>query len=76
MTKKIEISDGQYDWLMARGKFKKAPSVVLVEVINTVILIERDQAKYKAWIAAGQVKGEAEEEKGIKDPGAFGEERG
>lgn len=48
MVKKIEISDGQYDWLMARGKFKKTPSVVLVEVINTVILIERDQAKYKA----------------------------
>ena len=63
MTKKIEITDGQYDWLMARGKFKKTPSVVLVEVINLVILIEKDQAKYKAWIAAGLAENEAEKTK-------------
>lgn len=76
MVKKIEISDGQYDWLMARGKWKKTPSVVLVEVINLVILIEKDQEKYTAWIAASKGKGEAEKEKGIEDPGGSGEERG
>lgn len=62
MTQKIEITDGQYEWLMSRGRYKQTPSVVLVEVINLVILIEKDQAKYKAWIAAGQGKTEAEKE--------------
>ena len=63
MVKKVEITDSQYDWLMARGWHKKTISVVLVEVINKVILIEKDQAKYKAWIAAGIAKNEAEKTK-------------
>lgn len=63
MTKKIEITDGQYDWLMARGRYKKTPSVVLVEVINMVILMEKDQAKYKAWIESSQMEKKAEKTK-------------
>lgn len=61
MTKKVEISDGQYDWLMARGRFKSTPSRVLEGVIDLVKRIEADQAKYKAWIAASLGKKEAEE---------------
>lgn len=76
MTKKIEITDGQYDWLMARGKFKSTPSRVLEGVINLVKRIEVDQEKYKAGIAAGIAKKEAEKEKGIEDPEVSGEERG
>ncbi|MBA7647270.1 hypothetical protein ES703_55042 [subsurface metagenome] len=54
MAKKIEITDCQYDWLRARGKFKKTPSEVLTGMIILVKRIEDDQEKYKAWIAASK----------------------
>lgn len=63
MTKKIVITDRQYDWLMARGKFEKTLELVIWEVIDLVERIEADQEKYRAWIAAGQAENEAEKGK-------------
>jgi len=79
MAKTIEITDGQYDWLMARGRYKKTASVVLVEVINLVILMEKDQAKYKAWIESSKTGKQAEKTKenekgGEKDARCLGSE--
>lgn len=63
MSKKVEISDLQYDWLMARGKGKTELVEVLAGVINLVERIEADQEKYKAWIASSVGKNEAEKKK-------------
>ena len=60
MTKKVEIRDDQYDWLMARGKWNKTLELVLWEVIDLVERIETDQEKYKAWIDGAQGKTRAE----------------
>lgn len=50
MVKKIEITNRQYDWLMARGKWEKTLELVLWEVIDLVERIEADQEKYKEWM--------------------------
>ena len=76
MTKKIEITNRQYDWLMARGGWNKTLELVLWEVIDLVERIETDQEKYRAWIAAVTAKNEAEKGKEIEDSGDSGEERG
>ena len=65
MVKKVEISDDQYDWLMARGRFKSTPSRVLKRVMEKVDELEADQVKYKA-IASGRTNDEAEKTKGEK----------
>lgn len=69
MVKKIDVSDEQYDWLRARGKFKSTPSRVLEGVINLVKRIEADQEKYKAWTAASIAKGAGKETKGNEKGG-------
>ena len=63
MVKKIAISDRSYDWLKARGRGKSTPAQVLEGVINLVKQIEKDQAKYRAWIVSSMGKTEAEKEK-------------
>jgi len=70
MTKKIEISDRAWDWLMARGRGKSEPAQVLEGVIDLVKRMEVDQAKYRAWIASSM---QVEEDKNKKEGQKGGE---
>ena len=49
MIEKIEISDGQYDWLMARSGGDSTPSRVLEEVIELVQRIEDEERRAAKW---------------------------